>query len=110
MMVLRYQRILERQSGYIPIPDSILRENPEKARMMGNPEKFYARYRISAGNNLTAGIVAEKDADSNRVNQPVSSKKLIHEKENLRLICINLRQKNIKTENTKKDDTPAPQW
>jgi rRNA maturation protein Nop10 len=62
MIILRYQRVLEKQSGYLPVSDSVLQKNPDKTRMLGSPDKLYARYRISAGDHLAAGLLAEKDA------------------------------------------------
>jgi hypothetical protein len=61
LLVFRYQRLLEKQVGYNPIPDSILQKNPEKTRFLGSPDKLYCRYKLNAGGNLTFGLTAEKD-------------------------------------------------
>ncbi len=62
MFVLRYQRVLEKQTGYKPVADSVLRDNPYKTRYLGSPDKLYFRYRVSNANTISAGFIAEKDA------------------------------------------------
>jgi len=61
-VILRYQRILEKQEGYIPIADSVLAENPDVSHYLGGPDKFYCRYKMDWNNKLQAGILMEKDA------------------------------------------------
>jgi hypothetical protein len=59
-MFLRYQRVLEPQEGFKSIDDSTLAANPNK-RYLGNPDKYYLRYRFRFGDRIMAGITAEKD-------------------------------------------------
>ncbi len=55
---MRYQRVLEAQSGYQAdtLADSTL-VKPYK----GSPDKLYLRYRYNYGTNISYGITAEKD-------------------------------------------------
>ena len=39
-LLVRYQRLLEKQDGYLPIEDSLLAQNPNK-RYVGSPDKLY---------------------------------------------------------------------
>lgn len=57
-IILRGQQVLEEQAGYAPA-DSTSGPN---ARYLGGPQKIYTRYRFTSGNNVSAGITAEKDA------------------------------------------------
>lgn len=57
---LRYQRVIEQKEGYAPIDDSTLNANPNK-RYLGNPDKYYLRYRFKYRNNISLGLTAEKD-------------------------------------------------
>lgn len=57
----RYQRLLQEKSGYLPIADSILAENPDKSRYLGSPDKFYMRYNYQYKDKLYYGLIAEKD-------------------------------------------------
>lgn len=59
--IVRYQRVLEEQDGYIPLSDSVLALDPDKSHYLGSPDKVYFRYRIDMGGRLKAGILAEKD-------------------------------------------------
>ncbi len=52
---IRDQFILQPQKGYL-LPDTI--DN----RYLGNPHKFYFRYKFTYQNRILAGITAEKDA------------------------------------------------
>ena len=61
-VIIRYQRVLEEQKGFEPIPNSVLENNPDKSRYLGAPGKVYFRYRIDMGGKLRAGLLAEKDA------------------------------------------------
>ena len=59
---LRYERVLEQQKGYIPVPDSVLAEDPDKSRMLGSPDKLYLKYKFHYKDKLSFGLTAEKDA------------------------------------------------
>ncbi len=61
-LILRAQRTLEKQNGYLPVSDSILNINPNTSRYLGDPNKIYARYKYSLHNRIFAGLTAEKDA------------------------------------------------
>ncbi|MGD2035662.1 MAG: helix-hairpin-helix domain-containing protein [Bacteroidales bacterium] len=61
-VILRYQRVLERQKGFLGIPDSVLELNPGQSRYLGSPDKLYLRYKGSFGNFFSTGIIMEKDA------------------------------------------------
>ena len=61
-LLLRWQRIVEKQQGYLPVPDSILKANPDKSRYLGSPNKMYLRYRFSLKNQIKGGFLAENDA------------------------------------------------
>lgn len=56
----RYVRILEPQAGYAPVSDSALTASPN-SRYLGNPDRYYTRYRFRFGTNVSWGITAEKD-------------------------------------------------
>lgn len=58
---LRYSRVLEQQAGFAPITDSELVQSPN-SRYLGNPDRYYFRYRFRYGNNISWGITADKDA------------------------------------------------
>ncbi|MGM0650099.1 MAG: hypothetical protein ACQES1_06270 [Bacteroidota bacterium] len=60
-LFLRYERLLEEQEGYKPVPDSILEMNPDKSRYLGSPDKLYLRYKYHYKNKLSIGMTAEKD-------------------------------------------------
>jgi hypothetical protein len=61
-VILRTQRILEKQDGYLPVSDSILKVNPDAGRYLGDPNKIYARYKYHLHNRIFAGMTMEKDA------------------------------------------------
>ena len=61
LAILKYQRVVEKQAGYIPISDSVLNIDPNKTRYLGSPDKIYARYEFKIKDNLEAGFVMEKD-------------------------------------------------
>jgi hypothetical protein len=61
-LILRAQRTLEKQKGYLPVSDSILYVNPNTNRYLGDPNKIYARYQYNLHNRIFAGLTAEKDA------------------------------------------------
>jgi len=58
---LRTQFVTQQQSGYIPIPDSILVDNPNKNRYLGNKYKYYVKYKYHYKNMLQWGFTMEKD-------------------------------------------------
>ncbi|MGD1845310.1 MAG: ComEA family DNA-binding protein [Salibacteraceae bacterium] len=53
-LLLRYIRVLEEQEGYTRLP--------ENNGYLGDPNRYYARYRFTYGRNLSVGFTAEKDA------------------------------------------------
>jgi len=55
-LFLRYSRVLEDQAGFEP------RESDSIVPYEGSPDRIYARYRLQAGQVLSAGITGEKDA------------------------------------------------
>jgi hypothetical protein len=57
---LRYQRTVEEQEGFSAIDDSTLLANPNK-RYLGNPDRYYFRYRFRYSDRISAGLTAEKD-------------------------------------------------
>ncbi len=54
-LILRTQRVLETQKGYLPPEDS------SNSYYLGNPWKYYVRYRFRFENKFSAGVTAEKD-------------------------------------------------
>jgi len=60
-IVLRTQTIAEQQLGYTDADSATLAENPN-ARYLGNPYRYFARYRFTYGNFVSWGVTAEKDA------------------------------------------------
>lgn len=59
--IMRYERVLQTKEGYLPKPDSVLAENPNKS-YLGSPDKLYLRYRNRYKDRLSWGITMEKDA------------------------------------------------
>jgi len=57
---LRAERYVEKKAGYLVSAEEIA-ENPTKNRYLGNPWKYYARYKFNFQNRLQFGITAEKD-------------------------------------------------
>ena len=57
----RYEQILEKQQGYLPIDDSALLAKPN-SRYLGSPQKYQFRYTYNYRNKIRAGFVLEKDA------------------------------------------------
>ena len=57
----RYEQILEKQQGYLPIDDSALLAKPN-SRYLGSPQKLQFRYNYNYRNQIRAGFVVEKDA------------------------------------------------
>jgi hypothetical protein len=60
-ITLRYQQVLEKQAGFLPLNDSLLMSSPN-AYYLGSPQRLYARYRFTYGTNVSWGLTAEKDA------------------------------------------------
>ncbi|UTW62914.1 helix-hairpin-helix domain-containing protein [bacterium SCSIO 12741] len=59
-VVMRYTRVFPESVGYQPVADSVLEENPN-ARYLGNPDRYYFRYRFQYRQKISAGFTAEKD-------------------------------------------------
>ena len=57
----RYEQILEKQQGYLPIDDSALLAKPN-SRYLGCPQKLQFRYNYNYRNQIRVGFVVEKDA------------------------------------------------
>ncbi len=57
----RYEQVLERQQGYLPIDDSALLAKPN-SRYLGSPQKLQFRYTYNYRNKIRAGFTVEKDA------------------------------------------------
>ena len=60
-IITRYQNTLQEREGYIPKPDSVLAENPNR-QYLGSSDRLYFRYRNTYRDRLSWGITAEKDA------------------------------------------------
>lgn len=60
-IIARYQNTLEEKEGYIPKPDSVLVESPNK-QYLGSSDKLYFRYRNTYRDRISWGLTAEKDA------------------------------------------------
>ena len=59
-LVFRFQRILEKQSGYF-IPDSLTKLKKPNSYYLGDPNRLFARYRFQYNNNVSVAISGEKD-------------------------------------------------
>ena len=57
----RYEQVLEKQQGYLPIDDSTLLAKPN-SRYLGSPQKYQLKYTYNYRNKIRAGVVLEKDA------------------------------------------------
>ncbi len=57
----RYEQVLEKQQGYLPIDDSTLLAKPN-SRYLGSPQKLQFRYTYNYRNKVRAGFTVEKDA------------------------------------------------
>ena len=57
-VILRSERILEDQKGYNPVPKE---DGTLPSHYLGDPWKFYLRYRVSHKNDFSLGFLAEKD-------------------------------------------------
>ncbi len=60
-LFLRSTRIMENQAGYNEIPDSVLDNDPDKNRYLGDPYRIYTRYTFNYKQQVQLGLVAEKD-------------------------------------------------
>jgi len=60
MVMFRYGRVLEPQTGFSSIDSASLFKSPN-SRYIGSPDKLYARYKFTYGTNVSWGITAEKD-------------------------------------------------
>ena len=60
-LVGRYEQVLEKQQGYLPIDDSSLLAKPN-SRYLGSPQKYQLKYTYNYRNKIRAGFVLEKDA------------------------------------------------
>lgn len=60
-LYLRYIHTLEEFEGASDIDPEELAENPNR-RFLGNPDRYYLRYRFKYNNNVSWGLTAEKDA------------------------------------------------
>jgi hypothetical protein len=59
-LVLRYQRVLEKQEGYLEQSDTLLQISG-KSKYAGSPDKVYLSYKVNFEKKLSAAIIAEKD-------------------------------------------------
>ncbi len=59
-LILRTQSVIQPMLGF-NIPDSVIAANPNKARFLGNPFKYYVRYKYQYRDRLQWGFTAEKD-------------------------------------------------
>ena len=57
----RYEQVLEKQQGYLPIDDSTLLAKPN-SQYLGSPQKYQLKYTYNYRNKIRAGVVLEKDA------------------------------------------------
>ena len=54
-VMLRYQRVIQQQSAYIP-------DSEGKTDYLGTPDRVFVRYKYQFTNKIRAGITADKDA------------------------------------------------
>lgn len=59
-VVVRWQRILEEQKGYLPITPEALAASPN-SRYLGSPDRLFTRYRYRYSDRVSFGLTAEKD-------------------------------------------------
>lgn len=57
----RTQFVVQEQQGYVPVPDSVLADNPDKSRYLGNKYKYYLRYKYKYKEKILMGATLEKD-------------------------------------------------
>jgi hypothetical protein len=60
-VVMRVSQGIEQQKGFSTVDSAELADNPN-ARLLGSPQRVFARYRFRYSNNVSFGITAEKDA------------------------------------------------
>lgn len=60
-IVLRMQRVLEKQAGYFH-PDSLTKLKKPNSYYLGDPNRLFARYRFRYNNNVSVAISGEKDS------------------------------------------------
>jgi hypothetical protein len=56
-LILRSQRILETQKGFLPLPEG----STSRSYYLGDPWRHYVRYRFTYQRKISFGITAEKD-------------------------------------------------
>jgi hypothetical protein len=75
-LFIRYKQIIEKQTGYLPIRDSVLIKNLN-SRYLGCPQQIYTRYGFNYLNKIRFGFTAEKDAGEvlfiNNVNDSIKN-------------------------------------
>lgn len=59
-LYLRYIATVEELAGSAPISPEELEESPN-SRFLGNPDRYYFRYRFKYNNNVSVGVTGEKD-------------------------------------------------
>ena len=59
-LMVRFQQVLEKQAGYLPVSDSELIARPN-SRYLGKQGRLYTRFRYSYSDRLEFGFTAEKD-------------------------------------------------
>jgi len=59
--VMRLQRIIEKQSGYLK-PDSLTKATKPNAYYLGDPNRIFARYHFQYNNAVSVAFSGEKDA------------------------------------------------
>lgn len=60
-LIMRYGRVLQKASGYKPLPDTQWIEKPN-SKYLGNPDKLYLRYQYKLPQKIKLSLLAEKDA------------------------------------------------
>jgi len=59
--VMRLQRIIEKQSGYMK-PDSLTKATKPNSYYLGDPNRIFARYHFQYNNSVSVAFSGEKDA------------------------------------------------
>ncbi len=54
-LITRYQRVLQKQSGYLP-------DKKDNTKYLGSPDRLYARYQFDFARQIKAGFTLDKDA------------------------------------------------
>jgi DNA uptake protein ComE-like DNA-binding protein len=68
-LTARYGRILETQEGYRKL-DKQGNEKPIEKKYLGNPDKFFLRYRFAVQNRLSVGVTASEDQGEKMFKNP----------------------------------------